>query len=49
MGQAAEALLVHEGLRVSLSGAAALAAAAFDAPSMRGATVVVPVTSRRIG
>lgn len=47
--QAATALLVNEGLRASLDGAAALAAAALAAPSMRGATVVVPVTGRAVG
>ncbi len=49
MQQAAAALAAHEGLRVSCDGAAALAAAAVAAPSMRGATVVVAVTSRTIG
>jgi threonine dehydratase len=47
--QAQRALAYHEGLRVSASGAAALAAAAVAAPTMQGATVVVPVTSRSIG
>lgn len=49
MEQAAAALASHEGIRVSLSGAAALAAVAVAAPSLRGSTVVVAVTSRAIG
>lgn len=47
--RATRALAYHEGLRVSASGAAALAAAAVAAPTMQGASVVVPVTSRTIG
>lgn len=47
--QAAAVLHTHEGLRVSLDGAAALAAAALAAPSMRGATLVAPVTGRLVG
>ena len=49
MNQAVRALAYHEGLRVTPSGAAALAAAAVEAPTMPGATVVVPVTSRALG
>jgi len=49
MHQAAAALAVHEGLRVSLDGAAALAAVAMEAPSLKGSSVVVAVTSRAIG
>jgi len=49
MHQAAAALAVHEGLRVSLDGAAALAAVAMEAPSLKGSSVVVTVTSRAIG
>jgi threonine dehydratase len=49
INQAIRALAYHEGLRVAPSGAAALAAAAIAAPSMQGATVVVPVTSRTVG
>jgi threonine dehydratase len=49
MQQAAAVLATHEGLRVSCDGAAALAAAAVAAPSMRGASVVVAVTSRAVG
>ena len=49
LNQAVGALACHEGLRVSPSGAAALAAAAVAAPTMQGATVVVPVTSRAVG
>lgn len=49
MQQAAAALAVHEGLRVSLDGAAALAAVAMQAPSLKGSSVVVAVTSRAIG
>lgn len=47
--QAATALLGYEGIRASLDGSAALAAAALAAPEMRGATVVVPVTGRAAG
>ena len=47
--QAVEALLVHEGIRASMEGGAALAAAALAAPEMRGARVVVPVTGRATG
>ncbi|MEM7141109.1 MAG: pyridoxal-phosphate dependent enzyme [Actinomycetota bacterium] len=47
--QAAAALLSYEGIRASLDGSAALAAAALAAPQMRGATVVVPVTGRAAG
>ncbi len=49
MQQAAAALAAHEGLRVSLDGAAALAAVAVAAPSMRGSRVVAAVTSRALG
>lgn len=49
LGQAAAALLAHEGIRASMDGAAALAAAALSAPEMRGARVVVPVTGRAAG
>ena len=49
LSQAVRALAYHEGLRVSPSGAAALAAAAVAAPTMQGSTVVVLVTSRTIG
>lgn len=49
LNQAVRALAYHEGLRVSPSGAAALAAAAVAAPAMPGSTVVVLVTSRTIG
>jgi threonine dehydratase len=47
--QAAAALLRHEGIRASMDGAAALAAAALAAPEMSGARVVVPVTGRIAG
>lgn len=47
--QAAAALLRHEGIRASMDGAGALAAAALAAPDMRGASVVVPVTGRAVG
>lgn len=47
--QASSALLTHEGIRASLDGSAALAAAALAAPDIRGATVVVPVTGRALG
>ncbi|MDW3217295.1 MAG: PLP-dependent lyase/thiolase [Acidimicrobiales bacterium] len=47
--QAAVALLAHEGIRASLDGSAALAAAALAAPDMRGARIVVPVTGRAAG
>ena len=47
--QAAAALLTNEGLRASLDGAAALAAVALAAPTMGGATVIVPVTGRAVG
>jgi threonine dehydratase len=47
--QAGDALLRHEGIRASMDGAAALAAAALAAPDMQGASVVVPVTGRFTG
>lgn len=47
--QAAAALLRYEGIRASMDGAAAFAAAALAAPEMRGARVVVPVTGRVSG
>lgn len=47
--QAAAALLKYEGIRASLDGSAALAAAALAAPEIPGATVVVPVTGRVAG
>jgi len=47
--QASAALLRHEGIRASMDGSAALAAAALAAPDMRGAVVVVPVTGRAVG
>lgn len=46
---AVDALARHEGLRVSPGGAAALAAVAATATSLRGSRVVVLVTSRAIG
>ncbi|MFQ5558320.1 MAG: PLP-dependent lyase/thiolase [Acidimicrobiales bacterium] len=49
LAEAVLALADHEGLRVSASGAAALAAAVSAASSLRGRCVVVPVTSRSIG
>ncbi len=49
LDQAAAARLAQEGIRASLDGAAGLAAAAMAAPTMRGATVVVPVTGRSLG
>jgi len=44
--QASAALLRHEGIRASMDGSAALAAAALAAPEMSGAVIVVPVTGR---
>lgn len=49
LAQAAGALLEHEGIRASMDGAAALAAAALAAPGIQGARVVVPVTGRATG
>lgn len=49
LAQAAAALMAHEGIRASMDGGAALAAAARAAPDMPGARVVVPVTGRVVG